>query len=217
MLLSLFTFHFHSHKLQNWSVFVWPSISDFQSSQLMDATAEFRVGCGVCSKKVAPGYLFRHHQRYHTNLVKKFQCKSCPKEFYSGARLEDHVKGKHQDLQPSLPYFCACLNTRHTCTEWPGHPCRVPKSSTRSLLLRNTHQHFIVSLSATSVLRNWDQGGRWWSTRRENMSMSSQLKLMASPREKKQISRTARSCFCIFDCFSMMFLHVTFIFEYISN
>ena len=114
----------------------------------------------------------------------------------------------------------ACLNTRHTCTEWPGHPCRVPsvrKSSTRSLLLRNTHQHFIVSLSATSVLRNWDQGGRWWSTRRENMSMSSQLKLMASPREKTQISRTARSCFCIFDCFSMMFLHVTFIFEYISN
>ena len=90
-------------------------------------------------------------------------------------------------------------------------------SSTRSLLLRNTHQHFIVSLSATSVLRNWDQGGRWWSTRRENMSMSSQLKLMASPREKTQISRTARSCFCIFDCFSMMFLHVTFIFEYISN
>ena len=47
-----------------------------------------------------------------------------------------------------------CLNTRPTCTEWPGHPCRVPsvrKPSKRSLLLWNTHQHFIGSLSATSV------------------------------------------------------------------
>ena len=113
-----------------------------------------------------------------------------------------------------------CLNTRPTCTEWPGHPCRVSsvrKPLKRSLLLWNTHQHFIGSLSATSVLKNWDQGGRWRSTRRENMSMSSQFKLLASPREKTQFSRTARSCICIFDCFTMMFLHVTSIFEYISK
>ena len=113
-----------------------------------------------------------------------------------------------------------CLNTRPTCTKWPGHPCRVPsvrKPSKRSLLLWNTHQHFIGSLSATSVLKNWDQGGCWRSTRRENMSMSSQFKLLVSPREKTQFSRTARSCICIFDCFTMMFLHVTFIFEYISK
>ena len=100
--LFTFTFHFHSHKLQHWSVSVWNSISSFQSSPLMDSTADFRVGCGVCGKKVAPGYLFRHHQRYHTKMAKKFPCNSCLKEYYSGARLEDHIKGKHQDIQPSL-------------------------------------------------------------------------------------------------------------------
>ena len=81
----------------------------------MDSTADFRVGCGVCGKKVAPGYLFRHHQRYHTKMAKKFPCNSCPKEYYSGARLEDHIKGKHQDLQPSLPFFCdVCPKTFKT-------------------------------------------------------------------------------------------------------
>ena len=220
---------FHSHKLQNWSVFVWHSISSFQSSPRMDSTADVRVGCGVCGKKVAPGYLFRHHQRYHSKMAKKFPCNSCPKEYYSGARLEDHIKGKHQDLQPSLPSFVisvqkllkqkvACMNTRPTCTEWPGSPCRVPcvrKPSKRSLLLWNTYQHFIGSLSATSVLKNWDRGGRWRSTRRENMSMSSQFKLLASPREKTQFSRTARSCICIFDGFTIIFLHLFYIYIYI--
>ena len=68
----------------------------------MDSPADFQVGCGICGKKVAPIYLFCHHARYHTEKTKKFSCVACPKEYYSKARLEDHVKTKHEAIQRFL-------------------------------------------------------------------------------------------------------------------
>ena len=61
----------------------------------MDSNSDFRVGCGLCGAKVAPSYLFRHHARYHAENPKKFSCLSCPKDYNTNARLDDHVKTRH--------------------------------------------------------------------------------------------------------------------------
>ena len=39
---------------------------------------------------------------YHTEKTRKFSCVACPKEYYSKARLEDHVKTKHEAIQRFL-------------------------------------------------------------------------------------------------------------------
>ena len=114
----------------------------------MDSTADFRVGCGVCGKKVAPGYLFRHHQRYHTKMAKKFPCNSCPKEYYLGARLEDHIKGKHQDLQPSLPFFCdLCPKTFKTESGMFEHKTYMHRMTRASLPCTKCEKTFETKLA----------------------------------------------------------------------
>ena len=44
---------------------------------------------------VKPSYLFRHHQKYHTENPKKYSCPTCAKDYLAKGRLENHVKSNH--------------------------------------------------------------------------------------------------------------------------
>ena len=65
----------------------------------MDSNSDLRVGCGLCGEKVAPSYLYRHHARHHAENPKKFSCLSCPKQYFTKARLDDHTKTRHHRIQ----------------------------------------------------------------------------------------------------------------------
>ena len=81
-------------------------------------------------------------------MAKKFPCNSCPKEYYSGARLEDHIKGKHQDLQPSLPFFCdLCPKTFRTESGMFEHKTYMHQMTRASLPCTKCEKTFETKLA----------------------------------------------------------------------
>ena len=66
------------------------------------------ICCGLCGKLVKPSYLFKHHQRYHTEKVKKFPCHPCSKEFFEKGRFENHMKTMHDELRMEVVYCDSC-------------------------------------------------------------------------------------------------------------
>ena len=53
------------------------------------------ICCGVCGIKVKASYLFRHHQRHHSENVQKFSCIPCSKEYLAKSRFDEHMKVYH--------------------------------------------------------------------------------------------------------------------------